>query len=263
MITSTSNPLVKELVRLRERRHRDATGTFVIEGRREVSLAVAAGVDIQRVVVSPPLGGEAPITEAPVIEMAEAPFRRASIRQNPDGVLAVARHLDTALGSHTLPPDGLVLVVEGIEKPGNLGAMLRTADAAGGLVVVADPPPTSTTSVVRASQGRSSPCRWSPPTGPPAGSKPARCAWWRPPRCRLRAVGHRPHRRRRPRRRGGGDRAQPTHARRRNPCQVPMCGRVDSLNASVTAGIVLRGGPPAPPLLTRPPERLAIEHVFE
>ena len=74
MITSTSNPLVKELVRLRTRRHRDTTGRFVIEGQREVALAVAAGVDIRQVVVSTPLGGEAPAIDAPVIEMAEAPL---------------------------------------------------------------------------------------------------------------------------------------------------------------------------------------------
>lgn len=245
MITSTSNPLVKELVRLRERRHRDATGTFVIEGRREVSLAVAAGVDIQRVVVSPPLGGEAPITEAPVIEMAEAPFRRASIRQNPDGVLAVARHLDTALGSHTLPPDGLVLVVEGIEKPGNLGAMLRTADAAGvDLVVVADPATdVHNPNVVRASQG----ALFTVPVA--VASHDEALGWLEASQVRLAAttpdaaselwatdltgavalaVGAEAT--------GLSQRMLDAAAIR---VRVPMYGRVDSLNASVTAGIVL------------------------
>jgi len=245
VITSTSNPLVKELVRLRTRRHRDTTGRFVIEGQREVALAVAAGVDIRQVVVSTPLGGEAPAIDAPVIEMAEAPFRRASIRQNPDGVLAVASHLDLTLGSPTLGAAPLVLLVEAIEKPGNLGAMLRTADAAGvDLVVVADPATDiHNPNVVRASQGalftvpvavvdRGEALRWldenaiplvattpdtpeelwdADLTGPVALAVGAE------------AIGLSPE-------------VLDASAER---VGVPMYGRVDSLNASVTAGIVL------------------------
>lgn len=245
MITSTSNPLVKELVRLRERRRRDSSGTFVIEGRREVALAVAAGVEIRQLIVSPPLAGEPPEVDAPVVEMAEEPFRKASVRQNPDGVLAVARHLDTSLGTRTLPPDPLVLLVEGIEKPGNLGAMLRTADAAGvDLVVVADPATdVHNPNVVRASQGALF-------TVPVAVADREQVLCWLEERA-VRLIATTPD---------ATDELWHTdltgpialaigaEATGLSPgtleaasqlVRVPMYGRVDSLNASVTAGIVL------------------------
>lgn len=154
MITSTSNPLVRDLVRLRNRRHRDAESRFVIEGRRPLTLAGEAGVELQQQVVCRELGGR-PVEGVPVVEMAEAPFRKASIRQNPDGVLAIAAHLDTTLGHLRLGAMPLVLVVESIEKPGNLGAMLRTSDALGvDAVVVADPTTDlHNPNVVQASQG--------------------------------------------------------------------------------------------------------------
>lgn len=140
MITSPSNPLVKELVRLRDRRHRDAGGRFVIEGRRQVVMAVQAGVDLQHQIVCPELGGSPPSAGVATTEMSEAAFRRASIRQNPDGVMAVAAQLGTGLAEISLAADPLLLVVESIEKPGNLGAMLRTCDALGvDAVIVADP----------------------------------------------------------------------------------------------------------------------------
>lgn len=154
MITSPTNPSVKELVRLRNRRERDRSGRFVIEGRRPLSLAAEAGVELIHQVICPELGGS-PVTGAPTIEMAEAPFRKASIRQSPDGVLAVASHLDTSLARLVPSPRPLILVVESIEKPGNLGAMLRTCDAFGvEALVVADPTTdVHNPNVVRASQG--------------------------------------------------------------------------------------------------------------
>lgn len=155
MITSPSNPLVKDLVRLRSRRHREREGLFSIEGRRPLEIALEAGVELAQVVVCPELGGDAIDQAAPVVEMAEVPFRKASIGQNPDGVLGVARHLDTNLDRLSPPPRCLLLVVEAIEKPGNLGAMLRSADAAGADAVIVTDPTTDVhnPNVVRASQG--------------------------------------------------------------------------------------------------------------
>lgn len=155
MITSASNPLVKDLVRLRSRRRRDREGLFVVEGRRALSMGLEGGLDLVRVVICPELGGESIHWKGPVVEMAEAPFRKASIRHNPDGLLAVARHLDTDLARLSPPPGCLLLVVEAIEKPGNLGAMLRTADAAGVDAVIVTDPTTDVhnPNVVRASQG--------------------------------------------------------------------------------------------------------------
>jgi RNA methyltransferase, TrmH family len=154
VITSTTNAQVKDLVRLRSRRHRDREGRFLIEGRREIALAMRGGVEIRRLVICPDLGGEA-IAGPPLVEMTEAPFRKLSVRQNPDGFLAVADHLDVRLDRLHLPEGALVLWVESIEKPGNLGAMLRTAAAVGVDGVIVTDPTTDihNPNVVRASQG--------------------------------------------------------------------------------------------------------------
>lgn len=155
MIRSVSNPLVKELVRLRSRRHRDRSHRFLIEGSRPVSMAVAAGVPIIDLILSPELGGHGSVPGLQPIEMANEPFRKISMRENPDGVLAVAGHLRLELDRIEPGPSPLVLVVESVEKPGNLGGMLRTADAVGAdAVVVADPTTdVHNPNVIRASQG--------------------------------------------------------------------------------------------------------------
>lgn len=155
LITSTSNPLVKDLVRLRTRRHRDAQRRFLIDGRRPVEMALRWGAPVVRQIICRQLGGEPVAGHVPVTEMAAAPFEKASIRQKPDGVMALADHLDTSLSSLHAGENPLILVVESAEKPGNLGAMLRTADATGAdAVIVADPATdVHNPSVVRASQG--------------------------------------------------------------------------------------------------------------
>jgi RNA methyltransferase, TrmH family len=155
VITSPSNPLVKDLVRLRSARHRREQGRFLIEGRREVSRAMEAGIAIESVVVCPDLAPDAMPAGIRLIEMAEAPFRKISGRQNPDGILAVAPLLPTGLERIWFPDPTLVLWLEGIEKPGNLGAMLRTADGVGVDAVVVSDPATDVHNphVVRSSQG--------------------------------------------------------------------------------------------------------------
>ncbi|MDQ3741668.1 MAG: RNA methyltransferase [Actinomycetota bacterium] len=137
MITSTSNPRVKELQRLRKRRERDATGTFLVEGARELERAVAAGVEVVQVVRC---GDGAVPGGVPVLDVAENVWRALALREDTERVLGVARAFPTGLDRLDLPADPLVLVAAGIEKPGNLGAMLRTAAAAGvAAVIVADP----------------------------------------------------------------------------------------------------------------------------
>lgn len=163
-ITSTTNPKVKHLVRLRDRRARDDTGTFVIEGYRAVLRALDAGVELHELYTCPDLflgANEGAVIDrataagARHIEVAEAPFRKAAYRDRPEGLLAVAPHLPTALEDLTIPPDALLLVVEAIEKPGNLGTMLRTADGAGVDAVIVTDPTTDpfNPNVVRASTG--------------------------------------------------------------------------------------------------------------
>lgn len=160
-ITSLANPQVKALVRLRERRERDRTGRFVIEGYRELTRAVEAGVGFDTLYAcrSLFLGGNEPdllaAAGAPVVELGEAAFRKVSYRDRPEGLAAVARQFPTDLARLDLSGAPLLLVVESIEKPGNLGTMLRTADAAGAAGVVVCDPTTDpfNPNVVRASLG--------------------------------------------------------------------------------------------------------------
>jgi TrmH family RNA methyltransferase len=118
-------------------------------------MAAAGGVEILDQIVSPDLGGVSVVSGVNTTALAPGPFTKASIRQNPDGVMAVAALLDTRLDRLEPPPGCLLLVVEAVEKPGNLGAMLRTADALGvDAVLVADPTTDiHNPNVVRASQG--------------------------------------------------------------------------------------------------------------
>ena len=163
-ITSTTNPKVKRLVRLRNRRHREAAGVFLIEGFRELARAASAGIRLSEVYVCEQLFmGE---NEPDLIRQMEAsgtrlyrlsvdPFRKVAYRDRPEGLLGVAPQFDTRLQSIRPPADSLLLVVEGIENPGNLGTILRTADAAGvDAVIVADPTTDPfNPNVVRASLG--------------------------------------------------------------------------------------------------------------
>ena len=130
MITSLDNPRVKEVVRLRSGRERRRSGLFLAEGPREVERARAAGLRIVATYFAPELlewdEGE---------EVSERVLAKMAYRAEPEGVLAVVE-----APARELPRGGtLYLVAVGIEKPGNLGAMARTAEAAGAdALVVAD-----------------------------------------------------------------------------------------------------------------------------
>lgn len=163
-ITSTANPRLKGLVRLRERRERDRSGLFLIEGYRELRRALEGAVDLAEVWCCPALYlGEnedalvasARAGGAEVVTVAEAPFRKASYRDRPEGLLAVAHQFPTGLDRLDPGPNPLLLVVEGIEKPGNLGTMMRTAEAAGAAALIVCDPTTDpfNPNVVRASLG--------------------------------------------------------------------------------------------------------------
>jgi TrmH family RNA methyltransferase len=163
-ITSPTNARIKSIVRLRKRRERDTTGTFVVEGYRELTRAVEGGVDIDTLFVcedlflgdnEPALVERAAIAGAEIVEVAREPFTKASYRDRPEGLLAIAHHFPTSLDAVDLTGDPLVLVVESIEKPGNLGTMLRTADAAALDGVIVTDPTTDpfNPNVVRASLG--------------------------------------------------------------------------------------------------------------
>ena len=135
MITSASNPEVRAVAALHKRAERERTGLFLIEGRREIQRAAAAGIDLVSVYR---LGGSEPfdLPGSRSVELGEPAFRKLAYGR--DGVVATARAPGFAIEDLLLPDPGLVLVVESIEKPGNLGAALRSANAAGAGMIVAD-----------------------------------------------------------------------------------------------------------------------------
>jgi len=164
LISSTANPRVKQLLALRRRRTRDETGLTLVDGIEELSLAIAAGVRPHTVFVSTDLltSDEANAVvararglDAEIVRLAPGVFARVAYREGPDGVLATLPAASTQLHDLALPASPLVLVCQGIEKPGNLGAMLRTADAAGVDAVIATDPVTDVgnPNVIRASKG--------------------------------------------------------------------------------------------------------------
>jgi TrmH family RNA methyltransferase len=161
-ITSTANPRIKALTRLRRRRHRDEAGVTLVEGYEELALALSAGVSPRTVYHCPELAAGvewdavAPaLAGTEVVRVTRPVFDKIAYRESPDGWLAVLPSVGVPLAGLEPGADPLVLVCVGVEKPGNLGAMLRTADAAGVSCVIAADPGTdwSNPNVVRASKG--------------------------------------------------------------------------------------------------------------
>lgn len=161
-IDSPQNPRVKALVKLKTRRAREREGRFVIEGVRELRRALEAGWGVDEVFFCTALmsaEGEALLNALPAAllrtELSAAAFEKASHREHPDGVLAVAVIKARSLEGLELAEDAPVLVLDGLEKPGNLGALLRSADGAGASAVFVTGRGTDlyNPSVIRASMG--------------------------------------------------------------------------------------------------------------
>jgi TrmH family RNA methyltransferase len=164
IITSLQNARLKRLVRLRDRRARDEEKAFLVEGYREVRRALERKVALEGLYFSrewflgenePALLASAEAAGAELIELSKYAFAKVAYRERPDGILAVAPQWSRSLGDLELPKDPFILVVEAIEKPGNLGTILRSADAAGCHAVIVCDPVTDlfNPNVVRASTG--------------------------------------------------------------------------------------------------------------
>ncbi len=164
-ITSPSNPRLKQWAGLRRRRAREAAGRTLLEGYDELRLALDAGVSphtllhCPELMLDPPrqskLVDEVAARGAETIRLSRTAFEKVAYREGADGFLAVVDTIERAPRQLALPSSPLLLVAEGVEKPGNLGAMLRTADAAGVDAVIAADPVTDwgNPNVVRASKG--------------------------------------------------------------------------------------------------------------
>lgn len=150
VIASAQNPLIKRIALLTEKaRERRKEGVFVAEGLRELKLAREAGYVFETLLWRPdltlpemlePLLPQAEGSDTDLISVSSDVFDKIAYRQDVPNAVAVCRMPGHGLDQLVLPENPFVLVVERVEKPGNLGAMLRTADAAGvNAVIVCDP----------------------------------------------------------------------------------------------------------------------------
>lgn len=163
-LASPSNPRIKAIARLRDRRERESTGLTLVDGAREVRRALDAGVAVvEAFVCEPLLAGEdaraaldaLTARNVPVTTTTEPAFAKLAFGDRAEGIVAVVRAPSLRLADLRLPDDPLVVVVEGVEKPGNVGAVLRSADGAGADALIAASPRTdlANPNVIRASAG--------------------------------------------------------------------------------------------------------------
>jgi len=156
-INSLQNEKIKNLVKLREAgRERKQQGLFLIEGRREINLALKGKIEIENIFFCPDYAKQKlEIDEEKSIEVSKKVFDKISYRENPDGFLAVAKTREVKLEKVKLNSKPLIIILEAVEKPGNLGAILRTADAARADAVIINDAKTDiyNPNVIRASQG--------------------------------------------------------------------------------------------------------------
>lgn len=163
-ISSLQNPRVKNAVRLREGNHRRRQRKFLIEGYRELSRAFEKEVICEELYFCPEffrnpndikLVEEASARGTLCFRVTPQVFEKAAYREGPDGFLAVAPMWTTELHDLKLSPTPLLLVIESVEKPGNLGTLIRTADAAGVEAVIVTDPVTDVfnPNCIRSSQG--------------------------------------------------------------------------------------------------------------
>ncbi len=148
-ITSLQNQRIKDVVKLQHHRQRTRQGKFLIAGYRALSHALEQGFELLELYIAPSLFfganeqkliAQIRATTTPVFEVTEAIFGKLFDNGRPDGLLAVAQQPVRPLGDHQPPATGFYLIAEGVEKPGNLGTILRSADGAGASgVIVCDP----------------------------------------------------------------------------------------------------------------------------
>lgn len=149
LITSPHNPLIKNILLLTEKpRERREQNLIVVEGLREIRLAMKSGIIIKSLVICKSVTGETDLSdiissldsESDVNEIPAELYNRLAYRKDHEGVIALAEPRHLAFNDLKLHKNPLILVLETVEKPGNLGAILRTSDAAGiDAVIICDP----------------------------------------------------------------------------------------------------------------------------
>ena len=138
MISSIQNPFIKDILKLQEKSvERRKKRRFILEGKRELSLALKSNYEIENILIEPSvfevksLSKYKAISRNSIIEVSKEVYQKLAYRKSTEGIIAVIKSKDFSLNSVRFQNDNpLVLVLENIEKPGNIGAILRTADAA-------------------------------------------------------------------------------------------------------------------------------------
>jgi len=234
---------------LRRAGQRRKNDLIIVEGRRELGIAVNAGMAVVSLFYCAEYAGKEDwpkeINDDFIYEVGTEIFDKVSLRDNPDGFLALAKPRHRALEQVELGKNPTVVVLETVEKPGNLGAILRTADAAGADAVILCDPQTDfyNPNVIRASQGTV----FSVQTAVCASSEAI--GWLKRKKIKIFAAA--------PRAKKIYTRADFTGpaaivigsehkglseawlSAADEPIKIPMRGAIDSLNASVTAAIIL------------------------
>ena len=144
-ITSSQNPFIKSLLLLQEKaKARKQSGTFLIEGMREIELAINGKYELETILYYPEILNKSfnlsIFQSFDIIEISKEVYQKLAYRDTTEGILAVAKTKSLQLEDLKLPENPLILIMEAIEKPGNIGAILRTCDAAKvDAVIIANP----------------------------------------------------------------------------------------------------------------------------
>ena len=161
MITSSQNPLIKRIRRLRQKKYRQSEGVFFVEGLRVVASALEHGAVVERLIwcnkfLKSAFGRELiDSAEIPTTELAPTLFKSISERDNPIGLAAIIRTPTALLDTLNIQSPSVFVALHEIGDPGNLGTIIRTVDAAGanGVILVGNTVDVGHSSVVKASMG--------------------------------------------------------------------------------------------------------------
>ena len=259
LITSGANPVVKRVRLLADRKHRRRAGAFVVEGTQLVWQAVEAGADVEILLVAPGLLGRSAAARritamiadqqergVRVARLSDEVFTRLSGREGPSGLAAIVRGRLAGLAGLAAGPDAVFVALHGIGNPGNLGTIIRTANAAGaaGVVLVGQTTDPFDPAAVKASMGAlftlpvahaATPAEffgWAAAAGVTVVTTSARAGqiFWdasypRPLALLLGAEG--------------AGLPSEVLARGDRQVQIPMSGTAESLNLAVAAGLLL------------------------
>ena len=141
LLTSASNPKIKKLIALQQKAsERRESSLFVVEGRRELERCLDAGYPPDTIFICPEISGEISLPECRICEVGRELYAKIACREGTEGIIAEIRSSERRLDDLALGENPLVAVLESVEKPGNIGAVLRTCDAAGvDALIICDP----------------------------------------------------------------------------------------------------------------------------